>query len=206
MKQFTFVVLLPCCDRMTHGNQLAPVFIFLICASTISLLFMPTVQDCFEDQSTHPLSFVSDLYPWTITDGQRTTNLWGSRMGNHSDGPLPWLGSYCHIRQCQLPSNSPDSRCASAYWPGKENNWSAKARTMTTSDLWWCCSKLHHYHSYTVFDESKYLHGTLDKSCDAYLDELQLGLEETCRILVSLSTIWRALKRSGYTMKKVCFV
>ncbi len=49
----------------------------------------------------------------------------------------------------------------------------------------------------------QYLQGCLDLSCDKYLDELQLGLQETCGRVVSQSTIWRALKRSGYTMKKV---
>ncbi|KAJ7907488.1 hypothetical protein B0H13DRAFT_1580727, partial [Mycena leptocephala] len=39
-----------------------------------------------------------------------------------------------------------------------------------------------------------YLHGSLDQSCDKYLEELQAGLEETCGRSVSLSTIWRALK------------
>ncbi|KAK7026959.1 Homeodomain-like protein, partial [Favolaschia claudopus] len=48
-----------------------------------------------------------------------------------------------------------------------------------------------------------FLHGSLDQSCDKYLEELQLGLEETCGRSVSLSTIWRALKRSGYTMVKI---
>ncbi|KAJ7811184.1 Homeodomain-like protein [Mycena leptocephala] len=48
-----------------------------------------------------------------------------------------------------------------------------------------------------------YLHGSLDRSCDKYLEELQLGLAETCGRVVSLSTIWHALKRSGYTMVKV---
>ncbi|KAJ6462459.1 Homeodomain-like protein [Mycena sanguinolenta] len=50
-----------------------------------------------------------------------------------------------------------------------------------------------------------YLHGCLDQSCDKYLEELQLGLAETCGRWVSLSTVWRALKRSGYTMVKVHF-
>ncbi|KAJ7757735.1 hypothetical protein DFH07DRAFT_742009, partial [Mycena maculata] len=49
----------------------------------------------------------------------------------------------------------------------------------------------------------QYLQGCLDLSCDKYLDELQLGLQETCGRVVSQSTIWCALKRSGYTMKKV---
>ncbi|KAJ7189220.1 Homeodomain-like protein [Mycena filopes] len=51
-------------------------------------------------------------------------------------------------------------------------------------------------------DDVAYLQGCLDVSCDRYLDELQLGLEETCGRTVSQSTVWRALKRSGYTMKK----
>jgi hypothetical protein len=50
----------------------------------------------------------------------------------------------------------------------------------------------------------QYLHGSLDKSCDAYLDELKEGLEEICGVSVSHSTVWRSLQRSGYSMKKVC--
>ncbi|KAJ7659663.1 Homeodomain-like protein [Mycena polygramma] len=51
-----------------------------------------------------------------------------------------------------------------------------------------------------------YLQGCLDQSCDKYLEELQLGLAETCGRVVSQSTIWRALKRSGYTMMKVNYI
>ncbi|KAJ7138028.1 Homeodomain-like protein [Mycena epipterygia] len=51
-----------------------------------------------------------------------------------------------------------------------------------------------------------YLQGCLDLSCDKYLDELQLGLQETCGRIISQSTVWRALKRSGYTMKKVRYI
>src|SRR5882724_11342745 len=36
-----------------------------------------------------------------------------------------------------------------------------------------------------------------------YLDELKEGLEEQCGTKVDLSTVWRALARSGFTMKKV---
>ncbi|KAJ7210316.1 hypothetical protein B0H12DRAFT_1079714 [Mycena haematopus] len=52
-------------------------------------------------------------------------------------------------------------------------------------------------------NEVAFLHGCLDLSCDQYLDELQQALVETCGRYVSLSTVWRALKRSGYTMMKV---
>ncbi|KAJ7769095.1 Homeodomain-like protein [Mycena maculata] len=55
-------------------------------------------------------------------------------------------------------------------------------------------------------DDVAYLQGCLDLSCDKYLDELQLGLQETCGRIVSQSTVWRALKRSGYTMKKVRYI
>ncbi|KAF7314744.1 DDE family endonuclease [Mycena kentingensis (nom. inval.)] len=51
--------------------------------------------------------------------------------------------------------------------------------------------------------EVAFLHGCLDLNCDRYLDELQHDLEERCQRVVSLSTIWRALKRSGYTMMKL---
>jgi hypothetical protein len=52
----------------------------------------------------------------------------------------------------------------------------------------------------------QYIQGALDKSCDAYLDELQESLREACGVDTSTTTIWRALKRSGYSMKKVKIV
>lgn len=39
-----------------------------------------------------------------------------------------------------------------------------------------------------------------------YLDELQDMLRETHGVTVSPPTIWRALRSSGFTMKKVCVV
>jgi hypothetical protein len=38
---------------------------------------------------------------------------------------------------------------------------------------------------------------------DLYLEELKDGFEELFGIQVSISTIWRALTRGGYTMKRV---
>jgi hypothetical protein len=38
---------------------------------------------------------------------------------------------------------------------------------------------------------------------DLYLDELREELKEECGVSINLSTIWRTLVRSGYTMKKV---
>ncbi|KLO04146.1 hypothetical protein SCHPADRAFT_797458, partial [Schizopora paradoxa] len=40
-------------------------------------------------------------------------------------------------------------------------------------------------------------------TCDAYLDELRKELEAVSGTKVSDSTVWRALQRSGYTMKKL---
>ena len=37
-----------------------------------------------------------------------------------------------------------------------------------------------------------------------YLDEMKDLLEMRCGVQVNDSTIWKALKRSGFTMKKVC--
>ena len=37
---------------------------------------------------------------------------------------------------------------------------------------------------------------------DLYLDKLHLELQETCGVLVSMSTIWRTLVKGS--MKKVC--
>jgi hypothetical protein len=39
---------------------------------------------------------------------------------------------------------------------------------------------------------------------DIYLDELQMELHDAFGVNADKSTIWRALRRSGYTMKKVC--
>jgi transposase len=50
---------------------------------------------------------------------------------------------------------------------------------------------------------SQYLRGRLARNCDTYLDELQSGLELNCGVAVSLSSVWRALDRSGFTLKKV---
>lgn len=38
---------------------------------------------------------------------------------------------------------------------------------------------------------------------DMYLRELRTELKNTCGVEVSLATVWRALRRGGYTMKKV---
>jgi len=52
----------------------------------------------------------------------------------------------------------------------------------------------------------QFIHGSISKSLDIYLDELKQGLEEICGTSVSLSTVWRALKQSRFTMKKVNIV
>ncbi|KAJ7643280.1 hypothetical protein B0H17DRAFT_834714, partial [Mycena rosella] len=48
-----------------------------------------------------------------------------------------------------------------------------------------------------------FLTGLVRHSPDVYLEELRESLEETSGKEVSDSTIWRSLKRSGFTMKKV---
>jgi len=40
-------------------------------------------------------------------------------------------------------------------------------------------------------------------SPDLYLDELRGLLEECCGVCVSNSMLWRTLRRSGFTMKKI---
>ena len=52
----------------------------------------------------------------------------------------------------------------------------------------------------------KHLFNTLSSAPDLYLDELQLELQERLGVSVSTSTIWRTLKKGGYTMKKVRYV
>jgi hypothetical protein len=51
----------------------------------------------------------------------------------------------------------------------------------------------------------QWLHATLNNTPDLYLDDLHEELKEECGVSVSLSTIWQALVRSGYSMKKVHF-
>lgn len=47
------------------------------------------------------------------------------------------------------------------------------------------------------------MQGVLARNCDTYFDELQAGLENECGAMVSLMSIWRAINRSGYSLKKV---
>ncbi len=49
----------------------------------------------------------------------------------------------------------------------------------------------------------QFLHGAVSRNSDVYLNELQEDLRQICGVSVSKSSIWRALQRSGYTMKKV---
>jgi transposase len=46
---------------------------------------------------------------------------------------------------------------------------------------------------------------TLETTPDLYLDELRFELQQTYGVSVDTSTVWRALIRGGYTMKKVRF-
>ena len=52
-------------------------------------------------------------------------------------------------------------------------------------------------------DLYKHLFDTLSRMPDLYLDELQLELQETSGVNVSISTIWRTLVKGGFSMKKV---
>jgi len=56
----------------------------------------------------------------------------------------------------------------------------------------------------TLIYAMKHLFNTLSSTPDLYLNELQLELQERHGVSVSISTIWRTLKRGGYSMKKVC--
>ncbi|KAG1816021.1 uncharacterized protein BJ212DRAFT_1481085 [Suillus subaureus] len=62
--------------------------------------------------------------------------------------------------------------------------------------------RIGHRHHLTSEDVA-FLHGSLDKTCDSYLNELKVGLEEICGVSVSIPTVWCALQRSRYSMKKV---
>ncbi|KAJ7145426.1 Homeodomain-like protein [Mycena crocata] len=52
----------------------------------------------------------------------------------------------------------------------------------------------------------RFLNGVVRHSSDVYLDELQEMLEDKRGTAVSEATIWRCLKRCGFTMKKVCSI
>jgi transposase len=52
----------------------------------------------------------------------------------------------------------------------------------------------------------KHLFKTLSSTPDLYLDELRLELQERLGVSVSISTIWRTLRRGGHTMKKVRYI
>ena len=52
----------------------------------------------------------------------------------------------------------------------------------------------------------QHLFNTLSAALDLYLDELRLELQERLGVSVSTSTIWRTLRKGGYTMKKVRYV
>ena len=58
----------------------------------------------------------------------------------------------------------------------------------------------------TLTCDIKHLFNTLSSAPDLYLDELRLELQERCGVSVSMSTIWRTLRKGGYTMKKVFYV
>ena len=49
----------------------------------------------------------------------------------------------------------------------------------------------------------QFVEGLIEKGNDSYLDELQEALSDRCGTHVSLKTIWRTLRRAGFTMKKV---
>jgi transposase len=52
----------------------------------------------------------------------------------------------------------------------------------------------------------QFLLGTINTTPDFFLDELQEILQVYRGVNVSQATVWRTLKRAGFTMKKVCLV
>ena len=54
-----------------------------------------------------------------------------------------------------------------------------------------------------VFEQ--FLQGLVRHTPDAYLDEMQELLETRRGVAVGKATVWRALIRSGFTLKKVHF-
>jgi transposase len=54
-----------------------------------------------------------------------------------------------------------------------------------------------------VFLGVEFMAACLSHSPDAYLDELQAKLVDACGVKVHISTVWRALRRRGFALKKV---
>ncbi|KAF8826674.1 hypothetical protein HHX47_DHR5000429 [Lentinula edodes] len=52
----------------------------------------------------------------------------------------------------------------------------------------------------------KLTHGLLAHTLDMYLDELKQQLEERRGTQVSITTIWRTLRQTGYKLKKITCV
>jgi transposase len=50
----------------------------------------------------------------------------------------------------------------------------------------------------------QFLLGTVQQTPDLYLDELCEILATNCGVKVSRATVWRTLRASAFTMKKVC--
>ncbi|EJD02060.1 Homeodomain-like protein [Fomitiporia mediterranea MF3/22] len=53
------------------------------------------------------------------------------------------------------------------------------------------------------YADTEYLLGSVDRRCDLFLLELRDELCNACGKEVSDSTVWRALRRVGFTMKRV---
>ncbi len=68
---------------------------------------------------------------------------------------------------------------------------------------WRCTIEHKWYHKCGDSIIAQHVHDVIKTNIDPYLDELQKSLEEQRGVKVALSTIWRGLRRSGYTMKKV---
>lgn len=82
---------------------LAPIFVYLfshLCFHHLSALG----AHCLELLGGPFLPSCLDLY-WIVTHGQRTTNLWGFRMGNCSDGPfldLDYIAMFVNVSCHQI--------------------------------------------------------------------------------------------------------
>ncbi|TBU57947.1 hypothetical protein BD310DRAFT_802046, partial [Dichomitus squalens] len=59
------------------------------------------------------------------------------------------------------------------------------------------------YESCLTQENMKFFEGHIEHSPDAYLDELKIHLEDACGKRVSKTSVWRALRKMGFTLKKV---
>ena len=153
--------------------------------------------------------FVTFLTAWTWTYNDSFEGiLWGSLLGACSYAPQMQLVFQWDWKDdwLKISLNPEDSKVVWRNWSGHASYseiWAPRKLDdidINVSDQ--ICHCLFSGHAQGV-SFSQYLKSCIACSTDSYLDELQKQLEDVCHVKVAMSTIWRALKQQGFTMKRV---